>query len=114
MALTILGCGLSMLLCSYPSVYAALGCAVIGGMATGVGFTFAFAGAKDLNRADGRYDGLAIAWVNGISLTGAFVPPLFYTYFVGTQGYSVAWQASAALCLVFLVPVLLMVDRFRP
>ena len=113
MIFTLLGCGLSLLLCSYPSIYTALGCAIIGGMASGVGFTFAFAGAKDLNRTDVRYDGLAIAWVNGISLTGAFVPPLFYAFFVGTQGYSVAWQASAVLCLLFLVPVILMVDRYR-
>jgi predicted MFS family arabinose efflux permease len=113
MVLVVLGSGLALLVCSFPSIYAALACAVVGGVAAGVGFTFAFAGAKDLNRAGPSYDGLAIAWVNGISLTGAFLPPLFYSYAVGSWGYPAAWQASAALCLVFLVPMALMAERFR-
>ncbi len=112
LTLVVLGTGLALLLCSYPSVYAALGCSVLGGSCAGIGYTFAFAGAKDLNRSGSQYDGLAISWVNAISLTGAFGPPLFYTYFVDAVGYSAAWGASAVLCLIFLAPLLLMVERF--
>ncbi len=112
LTLAVLGSGLALLLCAYPSVYSALGCSVAGGICAGIGYTFAFAGAKDLNKSGSQYDGLAISWVNGISLTGAFGPPLFYTYFVGAVGYSAAWGASAVLCLAFLIPLLFLAERF--
>ncbi len=113
LTLTLVGSWLALLLCGVPDVFAVLAGTVLGGAAAGIGYTFAFAGAKDLNALEGRYDGLAISWVNAISLTGAFGPPLFYTYLVGAASYSVAWVASAALCLAFMLPLLFMVKRFR-
>lgn len=113
LTLVLVGSWFALLLCSFPSVYAALGCSILGGTVAGIGYTFAFAGAKDLNSAGGQYDGLAISWVNAISLTGAFGPPLFYTFFVGTVGYSAAWAASAALCLAFMTPLIFLAKRFR-
>ena len=86
-----------------------------GGVAAGFGYTAAFAGAKDLNRAEREYDGLAVAWVNGISLTGSFWPPLLYSYLTVATGYSSAWFGSAVVSALFLVPVLLMEEGFgRP
>ncbi len=105
--------GLALLMCGYPSIYTALASSVLAGVVAGFGFTFAFSAAKDVNPAGARYDGLAIAWVNAIQLTGAFFPPLLYTYFVDTHGYSVAWEASALLCMIFVVPLLLMARRPR-
>ncbi len=113
LTLVVLGSALALFLCSFPSIYTALGCSVLGGIAAGIGYTFAFSGAKDLNSQGGQYDGLAISWVNAIQLTGDFVPPLFYTYFVDSTGYSAAWGASALLCFVFVVPLFFMVGRFR-
>jgi len=113
MVLALAGSSVALVLGAYPSVYAAFLCAVIGGVVSGFGYTFAFAGARDLNRAEEEYDGLAVGWVNSIALTGSFVPPLFYTYVVGTLGYSQAWLASAALGLLFVVPLSIMKEGFN-
>jgi MFS transporter, ACS family, glucarate transporter len=111
MLLSLLGSSAALFFGAIPSVYSAVACSALGGVVSGTGYTFAFALAKDFNRAEKEYDGLAIAWVNGISLTGSFIPPLLYSYLVETAGYPEAWLGSAALTLVFLVPLLLMVEK---
>jgi MFS family permease len=95
------------------SVYAAVACSVLAGVVAGVGYTFAFAGARDLNRAGKEYEGLAISWVNSIHLTGSVLPPVFFSYVVEMVGYSQGWLWSGALTLVFIVPILLMVEHWR-
>jgi predicted MFS family arabinose efflux permease len=112
MALAVLG-GVALVLGAYPSVWSAVACSALGGVASGLGFTVAFAGAKDLNRAGERYDGLAVAWVNGISLTGSFITPLVFSFLVVSANYMVAWLGCAAIGLGFVIPVLLMSKRFR-
>ena len=112
MALALLGSSGALALGSVPSFYAAVGSAAMGGLVSGIGYTIAFAGARDLNRFSGEYDSLAIGWVNSISLTGSFVVPIFYSYVVEAAGYSQAWLASAAFSLVFLVPVLFSKEGF--
>ena len=101
-------------LAAYPSVYAAAAASALGGVVAAVGYTFAFAGARDFNREGKEYEGLAISWVNSIHLTGSFVPPVLFSFLVESVGYSGAWLWSAALTLVFLVPVLLMAETWRP
>ncbi len=113
MLLSLVGGSVALLLSAYPSLLAAFASAVVGGVVSGFGYTVAFAGAKDLNRAGEEYDGLTVAWVNCISLTGSFWPPLIYSYVVELAGYSAAWLESAALTLVFVIPLLLMKEGFR-
>jgi MFS family permease len=113
MSVALLGSAGALAIGAFPSVYAAAACAALGGIVSGIGFTFAFAGARDLNAAEKDYDALAIAWVNGISLTGSFVPPLIYTALVENAGYPYAWLGCAVLTLASLVPLALMVSRFR-
>ncbi len=113
MLLSLAGGSLALVVSSYPSLLAALACAVIGGVVSGFGYTVAFAGARDLNREGEQYDGLAIAWVNCISLSGSFWPPLIYSYVAESAGYSAAWLESAALTLLFVIPLLLMKEGFR-
>lgn len=100
------GMALALLLISIPSLAVAVVSSVLGGAVTGIGFTASFAWARDLNTAEAEYDGLAIAWVNGISLTGAFVPPLVFSRIVGDWGYSTAWLAGAAMCLALTASLL--------
>jgi MFS family permease len=97
---------LAMLLTSAPSLWAAVLSSVLGGAVSGVGYTVAFAWARDLNSAEPEYDGLAIAWVNGISLTGSIVPPLVFSAVAGSSGYTYAWLAGAVLCAAFTLPLL--------
>ncbi len=100
------GMAVALLLTSVPSLAVAAIGTVLGGVVSGVGFTVTFAWARDLNAAEPEYDGLSIAWVNGISLTGAFVPPLIFSSIARSSGYSVAWLAGAALCVALTVPLL--------
>jgi MFS family permease len=102
----------ALVLGAYPSVLAAALCAGVGGVFSGVGYTFAFAGARDLNRAGKEYDSLAVAWVNSISLTGSFFPPILFSYVVENFGYQNAWLWSGGLTLLFVIPILLMVERW--
>ena len=113
MALALLGGGVALLLGAYPSIWTAVACSALGGAVSGLGFTVAFAGAKDLNRAGDRYAGLAVAWVNGISLTGSFLTPLVYSFLVVSASYAVAWLGCAMISFGFLIPVLMMSPKFR-
>ena len=103
----------SLAIASLGSLYAAAAAAALAGVAAGIGFTFPFAGARDFNKAGKEYESLAIAWVNSIQLTGEFFPPLLFSYVAGQFGYAQAWLWGAALTLVFIVPVLLMVENWR-
>ena len=114
MALAVLGGSMALVLGAYPNVWSAVVCSALDGVASGLGFTVAFAGAKDLNRAGDRYAGLAVAWVNCISLTGSFLTPLVYSFLVVSASYAVGWLGCAAISFGFLVPALLMSKRFRP
>jgi hypothetical protein len=91
---------------SISSVVAATVCTALGGLTSGVGITVGFAAAKDLNRASKEYDSLSVAWVNSISLFGAFVPPVVFSHVVTWFGYPVAWVTGAATVLLFAVPLL--------
>ena len=113
MTAAMLGSAGSLALAGVSTVYAAAAAAVVGGEVSGIGFTFAFAGARDFNRAGKEYESLAIAWVNSIQLTGEFFPPLLFSYLAENFGYSQGWLWSAALTLVFVVPVLLMVENWH-
>ena len=108
-----LGSAASLSLGAFHSLYAAAACAALGGVVTGFGFTFAFAGARDFNSSGAEYDSLAIAWVNSLQLTGSFLPPIFFSFVVEAQGYSQAWLWCAVLTLAFMVPAFLMVERWR-
>ncbi len=109
MLLSDLGMGGAVLLLSLaPGVLAAMAAATIGGIVSGVGFTASFAAARDLNKAPSEYDGLAVAWVNSLSLTGSFWPPVLFSYLVLASGYPVAWLGIALICLAMLVPVSLL------
>jgi MFS family permease len=112
MIVSLLGSAASLAIGAFPSVYAAIACSALSGAVSGIGYTFAFAGARDLHRAEKEYDSLAIAWINSIQLTGSFLPPILFSYLVEVQGYPQAWLGSAALTLVFVIPVLLIAERW--
>jgi MFS family permease len=75
------------------------------GIGSGAGFTFGFSAARASNRLDKEYETLAVSWVNSISLSGDFVPPLLYSYVVIQYGYSPAWLFMAALASVLIIPI---------
>src|SRR5207247_11441041 len=88
-----------------PTLTAAAAGAVLGGIAVGPASTINFAAAKDVSRVEEEYEGLTIGWVNSISLTGSFWPPLVFSYFARSLNYSAAWIAGAVMCFLLLVPL---------
>jgi len=113
MALAVVGSAAALAIGAYPSLFAAIACSALAGVVTGVGYTFGFAGARDLNRSGKEYEGLAIAWVNSIHLTASVIPPVFFSYAVEQVGYSSAWLWSAVATLLLIVPILLTVEHWR-
>ena len=100
-----LGMTSALLVAAAPTLSAAAAGAVLGGIAVGPASTINFAAAKDLSRVEKEYEGLTIGWVNSISLTGSFWPPLVFSYFARSFNYSAAWIAGAAMCILLLVPL---------
>jgi MFS family permease len=100
-----MGMTAAMLVNAVPTLPAAAAGAVLGGIAVGPASTINFAAAKDLSRVEKEYEGLTIGWVNSISLTGSFWPPLVFSYFARSFNYSAAWIAGAAMCFLLLVPL---------
>ncbi len=105
-----LGVAGALLVCAVPLPSAAASGAVLGGIVVGPAFTIAFAAAKDLNRVEREYEGLTIAFVNSISLTGAFWPPLIFSYLANSFDYSAAWLGGGAMCFLLLIPLFFLRD----
>ncbi|MDA4129108.1 MAG: MFS transporter [Thaumarchaeota archaeon] len=103
----------ALLLCALPNLIGAAVGSALGGAAFGVGLTVSFAAAKDLHGTQKEYDGVAIAWVNSLSLTSSFWPPLVFSYLAESLGYAVAWFGGACLSLLFLVPLVFLPDKVR-
>ncbi len=108
--LSSLGMAGALLVSGAPIPSAAAAGAVLGGIVIGPASTIAFAAARDLSRVQREYEGLTVAWVNSISLTGSFWPPLVFSHLAKTLGYSAAWLGSAGLCLLLLIPLLFLIE----
>lgn len=113
MALALMGSTAALAFAAYPTLWTAVASSALGGVAAGLGYVVAFAGAKDLNISGESYDGFAVAWVNGISLTGSFFPPLVFSFLVVSASYSVAWIGCSVISVLFLFPLFLMNEGFR-
>lgn len=95
---------------------------LVGIFSAGV-FTVAYTAAKEAYRIRRRneanverrrtitplqseYDTLAISWVNGLSLFGAFWVPLIFSFIVHYMGYPIAWLLGGIFSLLFILPTL--------
>jgi MFS family permease len=95
---------------------------LVGIFSAGV-FTIAYAAAEEAYRIRRRneanverrrtitplqseYDTLAISWVNGLSLFGAFWVPIIFSFIVHYLGYPIAWLLGGIFSLLFILPTL--------
>jgi MFS family permease len=95
---------------------------LVGVFSAGV-FTIAYTSAKETNRKTSKgirneeniesttitkssYDTLAIGWVNGLSLFGAFWVPILFSFVVQHVGYAIAWLLGGIFSLLFIFPSL--------
>ena len=53
-----------------------------------------------------KYEILAVSFVNGLSLLGAFWVPFVFSILVKSFGYSLAWLFGGILVLVFIIPII--------
>lgn len=53
-----------------------------------------------------RYEILAVSFVNGLSLLGAFWVPLLFSVLVKTFDYSIAWIIGGLLTIAFIIPII--------
>jgi len=90
----------------FGTLYSAIASSVLVGLASGAGFTFGFAAAREANRFGPEYETLAVSWVNSISLFGDFVPPLLFSYVAISFGYGTSWLVLALLAFMLVLPVL--------
>jgi MFS family permease len=88
------------------TLYSAITSSVLVGLASGAGYTFGFAAAREASRLGPEYETLAVSWVNGIALFGDFVPPLLFSYVAIGFGYGSAWLVLALFTFVLILPVL--------
>jgi MFS transporter, ACS family, glucarate transporter len=88
------------------TLYSAITSSVLVGLASGAGYTFGFAAAREASRLGPEYESLAVSWVNGIALFGDFVPPLLFSYVAIGFGYGSAWLVLALFTFVLILPVL--------
>lgn len=88
-----------------PSVYTALAGSAVAGLAVGVGGTVAFSAARSLSIGP-EYESLGVSLVDGVSLAGLFVSPLYFASIAAGSGYPVAWLVGSAAAAVFALPLL--------
>jgi predicted MFS family arabinose efflux permease len=80
--------------------------AVFVGLASGVGYTFAFGTAW--HSGGGRHQkAIALSWVNCFQLFFSFWAPYLFSYMVEGYGYPLAWLTGGIYTAVFIFPVLL-------
>jgi MFS family permease len=101
-ALMAIGIGVAF----FGTIYSAITSGILVGLASGAGFTFGFAAAREANRFDPEYETLAVSWVNSISLFGDFAPPLLFSYLAIQFSYSTAWLSLALLSFILIFPLL--------
>jgi len=53
-----------------------------------------------------KYEILAVSFVNGLSLLGAFWVPFVFSIVVKSFGYSLAWLFGGILVLLFIIPII--------
>ena len=95
-------CGMSV-----PSVHVLIPSMIISAVFLSAGFVIVYAEAKRTSNTQGlnrKYQTLAVSFVNGISLFGAFWIPILFSFSVDHIGFSNAWILGALIVLIFILP----------
>ena len=90
-----------------PSIYAILPSIIFSAIFLSAGFVVVYAEAKRTNTIQGldlKYQTLAVSFVNGISLFGAFWIPFLFSFAAERFGFSIAWLLGGLIVLAFILP----------
>lgn len=90
-----------------PSIYIIIPSMIISAIFLSAGFVIVYAEAKRSSivyHLDPKYQTLAVSYVNGISLFGAFWIPILFSFAVNRSGFAVAWILAGLIVLTFILP----------
>jgi MFS family permease len=90
-----------------PSVYVIIPSMIFSAIFLSAGFVVVYAEAKRTNRIQGldpKYQTLAVSFVNGISLFGAFWVPFLFSFAAERFGFAIAWLVGGLIVLAFILP----------
>lgn len=90
-----------------PSIYVILPSMIFSAIFLSAGFVVVYAEAKRTNTIQGldlKYQTLAVSFVNGISLFGAFWIPFLFSFAAERFGFSIAWFMGGLIVLAFILP----------
>lgn len=80
---------------------------IISAIFLSAGFVIVYAEAKRSSvvyHLGPQYQTLAVSYVNGISLFGAFWIPALFSFTVDHFGFAVAWFLGGVIVLLFILP----------
>lgn len=102
------GLSISVSIIALNTLYATIVSVTLAGIFAAGGFVVPYARAKEINeKFQPMYATLAVSFVNGISLFGAFwVPFLFSSIVKQLGGYSVAWLVGSVITLALVLLIL--------
>jgi MFS family permease len=97
---------ISISIIALNTFYAAIISIILAGFFAAGGFIIPYAKAKEINeKYQPMYQTLAVSFVNGVSLFGAFWVPLLFSGIAKHSGYSMAWMLGSLLTLVLVLPL---------
>ena len=92
---------------SVPSVFVIIPSMIVSAIFLSAGFVIVYAEAKrtsGIQHLNPQYQTLAVSYVNGISLFGAFWIPVLFSLAVDHFGFSFAWLLGGLIVLIFVLP----------
>ena len=92
---------------SIQSVYVIIPSMIFSAIFLSAGFVIVYAEAKRTSRIQGldpKYQTLAVSFVNGISLFGAFWVPFLFSFTAERFGFAIAWIIGGLIVLAFILP----------
>lgn len=106
LALSGLAIAIGVALASLATPAAVLASAVTVGLASGVGYTFAFGSAWHSSTLR-AHRAIALSWVNSIQLLFSFWAPYLFSFVAVGYGYPLAWLTGGLYTAVFIFPLVL-------
>jgi MFS family permease len=98
--------GLSFVGIASSSLYVIILSIILAGFFLSAGFVIVYAKAKEINRLQPQYQTLAVGFVNGISLFGAFWIPILFSFIVNRWGFGTAWLVGGIIVGLLVLPVI--------
>jgi MFS family permease len=91
----------------FGGIYGPVVASLLGGFLSGLGFTMVMSAARESAVLGSEYRTLSVAWVNSISLTSSFIPPILFSFLADTVGYTAAWVGGGALAFLLILPIVI-------